>query len=299
MVTAGAQHALTCAFAGCFKPGSRIAVDYLTYPGIKALASMMYIRLVPIKMDEDGMVPESLEIACRSNPIDGIYLMPACHNPTGILMGTDRREEIVTLIDKYQLLLIEDDAYYFTANEQKAALSSFLPSNSIFIAGFPKILFAGLRSAFVVASPKIRKKLTRAVLNTIWMAPTFNTAILCDAILDGTVDTVISRKLEEARIRNKIVSSLLPLQSQVNPVNGFFQWYKLPEPWTGLSFAEYANQKGVNVFCAEKFLVGSDYTGQYIRIAVSSPDTRQDFNVGLAILGEILQSGRLSLRAIN
>jgi DNA-binding transcriptional MocR family regulator len=299
IVTAGAQHALTCAFMACFKPGSRIAIDYLSYPGIKALATMMHIRLVPIIMDEKGMIPEALNAACKSNPVEGIYLMPGCHNPTGTAMGDKRREEIIDLITKHRLLLIEDDAYYFTSENPQPALSSYLPDNSIFIANFSKILFSGLRSSFVFTSQRIRAEMTRAVLNTIWMAPSLNTAILCDVINDGTIDKVIETKMKEAKARNIIASSVLPFQSTINPTKRFFQWYQLPKPWTAPFFEAYAHQRGVNVFCGEKFAVGNQSIGQFVRLAITSPETRQDLTVGLTILKDIIQTGYEDVEAIN
>ncbi|BHH83506.1 aminotransferase-like domain-containing protein [Desulforhopalus sp. 52FAK] len=299
VVTAGAQHALTCTFIACFRPESRIAVDCLSYPGLKALASMMNIRLVPINMDENGMIPDSLNSACNSHPIEGIYLMPSCHNPTGITMGERRRIEIIELIKKHRLLLIEDDAYYFTSENPQPALSSFIPDNSIFIANFSKILFAGLRSAFVFSSPKIREQLIRAVLNTIWMAPSLNTAILCDVIEDGTIDQVIKAKLKEAKSRNSIVGSTLPFQYPLPPTQKFYQWYQLPKPWSAAQFETYALRRGVNIFCGEKFGVGNQAIGQYVRLAITSPETRQDLSVGLAILKDILQIGHLDVDGIN
>ena len=288
LVTAGAQHALTCAFMACFKQGSRIAVDSLSYPGMKTLATMMNIRLIPIMMDERGMMPDGLNAACKRHAIEGIYLMPGCQNPTATTMGKKRREEITTLIKKHRLLLIEDDAYYFTAGNPLPALSASLPESSIFIANFSKILFSGLRTAFVFTSPQIKERLTRAVLNTIWMAPSLNTAILCDVIEDGTIDTVIARKREEARARNSILSSLLPFHTKIQPSLRFFHWYKVPEPWTAIMFESYARKRGVNIFCGEKFAVGNQSMGQYVRLAITSPQTRQDLTMALAILKDIL-----------
>lgn len=299
IVTAGAQHALTSIFAALFKPGSRIAVDQLTYPGLKALANMMHIRLAPVMMDEQGMIPEQLDAVCRSNPIEGIYLMPACQNPTGISMPAGRREQIAALIKKHSLLLLEDDAYYFTADESQPALSTLLPDHSLFLAGFSKILFGGMRTAFVITAEKYREQIIRAVLNTIWMAPTLNAAILCSTIEDGTIDKVIGRKLKEAQARNKILQANLPLQSSSGPSCGFYRWCALPDSWSPVLFEERARRNGVNVFCEEKFSVGSSPAGNHIRIATASPATRQELGRGIALLKATLDSGASPIDLIN
>jgi DNA-binding transcriptional MocR family regulator len=81
LVTSGSQNALACCCMGLFSSGDRIAVDSLTYPGLKTLARMLNIRLVPIAMDASGMNPESLDAACRREPIRGVYLMPEFQTP--------------------------------------------------------------------------------------------------------------------------------------------------------------------------------------------------------------------------
>jgi len=290
-VTAGAQHGLACILAACFKPGDRIAVDSLTYPGIKTLAAMMHVRLVPVAMDEQGMIPEMLETACRRDQLNGIYLMPAVQNPTGSSMGVQRRREIAAVILSHQLLLIEDDAYWFTADAPLPALSSLVPENSLYVAGLSKMLFAGLRSAFVVAKPELQVRLAAAVLNTLWMAPTLNCMIVCETILDGTLDRIVGHKLKEARIRNEMAAEILPQPLEIMHESGFFIWYRLPEPWTGRAFEEQARIRGVNVFCSEKFVVGNSEVAPAVRIALTGPETRQNLAEGLHRISEILKSG--------
>lgn len=290
-VTAGAQHALACTLAACFQPGDRIAVDFLTYPGLKTLAGMMHTRLTPIVMDIHGMIPEALEIACKRDAIRGIYLMPSVQNPTGILMPAERRKALVQVIEKNGLLLIEDDAYSYTAVEKLPALSTFLPDHSVYIASLSKILFAGLRSAYVAACPRIRARLAGAVLNTLWMAPTLNTAIISDCIQDGTVDAIIGHKLAEARIRRSIAEKELGLDAEPHGRQCFFLWHPLPEPWTGKAFEDKARDAGVNVFCAEKFAVGSEDVSAAVRLSLSGPESREELTAGLKKIREILRLG--------
>ncbi len=121
IVCAGAQHALTCTLSGLLRSGDRIATDALTYPGMKTLAAMLGIRLVPIAMDEHGMNPDRLDAACRRDKIKGVYLMPGVHNPTTVTMNTTRRRDIAQLAQKHDLIIIEDDAYDLTVPGHGAA----------------------------------------------------------------------------------------------------------------------------------------------------------------------------------
>ncbi|WP_291326134.1 PLP-dependent aminotransferase family protein [Desulfovibrio sp. UCD-KL4C] len=288
VVTAGAQHALTCTLMACFAPGDSIAVDCLTYSGLKNLAAMMDIRLTPIEMDAEGMIPDRLRAACKSRATKGIYLMPAFHNPTAITMSAKRRRELVGIIKEHHLLLIEDDPYYFLASEAQPAMSSFVQDQSVFIGSFSKILHAGLRVAFVVASAPIRERLAAAVYNTIWMAPALNVAIICDAIVEGLIENVIQTKIKEAQRRNHIARSVLPFSANNVFNKGFYVWYQLPEPWPGYAFEAEARKRGVNINCAEQFAVGNPDITPAVRICLTATNTTQELESGLSRLAEIL-----------
>lgn len=295
VVAAGAQHALTCTLLSCFSPGDRIAVDCITYSGFKNLAAMMNIRLTPIPMDAEGMMPDCLKTLCNSKTIKGIYLMPGFHNPTGITLSIKRRKELLSVIEEFQLLLIEDDPYYFLAAAPLPAMSSYIPENSVFICSFSKILYAGLRSAFIVSSKKIRSRIASAILNTIWMSPALNTAIVCDAIVNGTVERVIQRKIEEAKRRNDIAWSILPFSSNAVRTNGFYIWYQLPEPWSGYEFEAHAKKEWVSISCAEQFTVGSPDIAPAARICLT-PVSKHELSEGLSRLADILDTGYWSLK---
>lgn len=289
VVTAGAQHALACSLLSCFKPGDRIAVDELTYPGFKTLAGMLGIRLVAVPADECGMVPEALDTACRRDEITGIYLMPGVQNPTAIHIPQARREQLAHMILVHRLLLLEDDAYAHTGPERPLAISAMVPDNSIFIAGLSKILYAGLRSAYVVTGNRYRDLLVRAILNTLWMAPTLNAAIIAECINSGAIEKTIAVKRKEAVRRNRLVSEKLAGFAYKGIPAGYFVWLELPHPWTGFDFEVRSRQVGVNLFSAEKFAVGGSVPPGAVRISLSGADTPATLERGLDLVSTLLR----------
>ncbi|QJB56061.1 PLP-dependent aminotransferase family protein [Pseudodesulfovibrio sp. zrk46] len=288
IVTAGAQHALTCCLSGLFRPGDRIAADALTYPGMKTLATMLGIRLVPIAMDDEGMMPEALDAACRRDRIKGVYVMPGVHNPTTATMSGKRRDEIARLADAHDLIIIEDDAYDLTAPGMLDPVGSRVRHRSVYVAGMSKSLAAGLRVAFVVAPKPYRKPLAQAVLNTIWMAPPLNGELAAMWINDGTADQVVEIKRAEAARRYMVACDMLEgLRFRGKPT-GFYLWVELPEPWTGQALEKAAQADGVSVFGAEKFVVGETKPPAAARISLTGVQDMEEFRKGLWILTNIL-----------
>ena len=288
VITAGAQHALACSLLSCFQPGDRIAVDVLTYPGFKTLAGMLGIRLVAIPADEHGMIPAALNTACRRDEIKGIYLMPGVQNPTAIHIPKARCEQLADMILRHKLLLLEDDVYGHTCSEQLPAISVLAPDNSIFIAGLSKILYAGLRSAYVVAAKRYRELLIKAILNTLWMSPTLNAAIIAECITSGTIEKTIATKRKEAVRRNKLAYEKLAGFQYTGMPAGYFIWLLLPQPWTGLDFEIRSRQLGVNIFGAEKFVVGGIVPPSAVRISLSGPDTQEQLAKGMELVSRLL-----------
>lgn len=294
VVCSGAQHGLTCALAGLFKPGDRIATDSLTYPGLKALAAMLGLRLVPVEMDLIGMLPDSLSRTCRREKIAGLYLIPGVHNPTAITMPESRREQLAGIADRHKLTVIEDDAYDLTRPGVIQPLTGRLPDKGIYIGGISKALAPGLRVAFMVVPKSARRTLCEAILNTVWMTPPLNVELACQWIKDGTVDKVIELKRREAAERFARASKILKGYGISGQRSGFFIWLALPHPWRGQMFEKRMRELGVNLFGAEKFTVGDAPAPAAARISLSGAKNMNELTAGLTLVRQVLDGERQS-----
>ncbi len=289
LISSGSQNALACCLMSLFKTGDHIAVDALTYPSIKTLASMLGIRLVPIRMDKGGMNPEALANACRREPIRGIYLMPEVQNPTTAFIPDDRREQLAALIRKYDLVLLEDDAFRFTGRLEHEAMTGLVPDSGVYIAGISKILGAGVRISFIAVPERLKGQLEMAILNTSWMASPINAEIVCRLLTNGAGEAIMQKKRAEAGRRTALALQKLSSFTVFSRNNGFYLWMLLPRGWaTGREFELTASAAGVKVFCAEKFAVGSGPVPAAIRISLTGTETMEELEKGLDILTGIL-----------
>jgi kynurenine/2-aminoadipate aminotransferase len=78
-----------------------------------------------ISSDDKGMIPEALEKAlsskwspdvCQStdtNVPKVLYVCPSSGNPTGTSLPLERKQAIYKIAQHYNLLIVEDDPYYF------------------------------------------------------------------------------------------------------------------------------------------------------------------------------------------
>jgi DNA-binding transcriptional MocR family regulator len=78
--------------------------------------------LVSVATDEGGLIPSSLagildgwdDSTFRGKPKPrALYTIPNGSNPTGGSLSEGRRREVYAIARKHQLLILEDDPYYF------------------------------------------------------------------------------------------------------------------------------------------------------------------------------------------
>ena len=163
LICAGSQHALLTILTSLCAPGDRIAAESLSYPLLRQLARRLRIQIVPVRADAGGMSPDALDSACRGAPpgnrVRAVYLMPSCRNPTLTRMSLRRREEIVEVCRRHDLLIMEDDVFALAHSRDDAPdkgsrlppLAGLAPERTCFIAATSEVLGGGLRVAYLCA----------------------------------------------------------------------------------------------------------------------------------------------------
>src|SRR5690242_6151173 len=93
--TGSGRQSIAAAFSALVPVGGRIAVEAISYSLVKNIAQRIGAHLVPIPLDEFGLVPDELLRSHRKGALSAIYVQPVMHNPLGVSMNSERRAEIV------------------------------------------------------------------------------------------------------------------------------------------------------------------------------------------------------------
>jgi DNA-binding transcriptional MocR family regulator len=107
----GSQAIIFNALLTLTSPGDVVLTEALTFPGIKAAAAKLGVRLIGVAMDKEGILPDALKDAWSVHKPKAIYLVPTQHNPTAVTLGPARRNAIAEILQKSRAILIEDDVY--------------------------------------------------------------------------------------------------------------------------------------------------------------------------------------------
>ncbi len=284
----GAQNAIAATLAGLCKPGERIGADQHTYPGLKTVAAMLNVQIVPIKSENFEMSPTSFEDACKNENIKGIYLMPDYHNPTASLMSVENRKKIANVAKKYNQFIIEDGSYHLLNKNPLPAVASFAPEQVIYIAGLSKALAPGLRLAYVAVPSQYKEPISKALYNLNITVSPLLAELTARTVVSNQFELLIEGHRKQSIQRNRIVDRYLSDYKCLGVETGIFRWLQLPGKVTGAEFETLAEQEGVQVYAAERFVVGNSCPERAVRISVCAPNTTQELEQGLIILKRLL-----------
>lgn len=136
--TGNGRQSIAAALAAVVPIGGRCGVEALTYPFIKGIAARLGISLVSLAMDENGVRPDSVQKAHRESHLSAIYIQPTIQNPLGTTMPPARRADIVRVVEKLGLPILEDNVYGFLGDEPP--LAAIAPDSCIVIDSLSKKL---------------------------------------------------------------------------------------------------------------------------------------------------------------
>jgi len=265
----GAQHGLATTVIGLLQPGDVVATDALTYPGIKVLAEAHRLELLPIRAAGLGPDLDELEAMCKRRRVRAVYAMPTLHNPLGWVMSESRRRRLVSIARRHGLILIEDAAYAFLADDPPAPLAALAPETTVYVSALSKSVATGLRFGFVAAPLEWVRKIERAIRATTWSAPGVVTAIACGWLDDGTVARLEAEKRRDAKLRQAIAGEILAGLPSVRNSASYFIWLPLGEEVRADRVAKALMLAGISVSTAEPFSA-SPHVPHAIRVALGS-----------------------------
>lgn len=271
LIVSGAQHGLAATVMGLLKPGDVVAVDALTYSGFKVIAEAHRLEMVPIPLKDDGPDLDALEKLCRARRIKAVYTMPTLHNPMGWVMDLAWRERLVAIARQHGLMLIEDAAYAFLADEPPAPLRSLAPESTVYVSGFSKNVATGLRVGFVVAPLQWVPAIERTIRATTWNTPGVMTALVCGWMEDGTVARLEVEKRHDAMQRQALARKVLAGLRIVSHPASYFLWVQLPEDTRADQVAVELLSMNIAVSTAEPFATAGPVP-HAIRLALGSVD---------------------------
>lgn len=297
VISPGAQSALVALLLTLTKPGDVVLADRLTYPGFKAAANAVGVRLVGVPSDDEGMIPAALEEACRRHGSKAVYLIPTIHNPTTLTITSARREQLAAAIRRNGLVLLEDDAYG-CLDPRLQPMTSLIPERSYLVATLSKCMAPGLRVALVLGPDRAAASGFANALRTVAQMPVpLTVALVMRWLADGSGDSIVSAIAAEAAARQRLAAKALSGHTYYAHPKGHHLWLVLPPTWTRNEFAVHVQRQGLAVVTSDSFSVDDD-PEHAIRIALGAARNRSDLVKALDVLNVALKAPAFASRIV-
>ncbi|MDP3691063.1 PLP-dependent aminotransferase family protein [Bradyrhizobium sp.] len=271
--TANGRQCIAAALAAVVPAGGRCGVEALTYPFIKGIAARLGVTLVPLAMDEHGVRPDAVQKAHREAHLSAIYVQPVIQNPLGITMPAARRADLLRVVEKLDLVVIEDAVYSFLDDEPP--LAALAPDRCVVLDSLSKKVAPGLSLGFVVAPPRLRENVMASVRSGGWTAAGFAFAAAQQLMADGTAAELARLKRLDAQARQKIAAACLAgLEIQTNP-KSYHLWLTLPPHWRSQTFVAAAARRDIALTPSTTFAASPGHAPNAVRLALAAPPIDQ------------------------
>jgi DNA-binding transcriptional MocR family regulator len=289
VATTCAQNAMLVSLLSCCRADDTILVNNLTFPGMKAVAKQLSIKLHGIEMDEQGIIPDALASAVRSTNATVLVSDPTLQNPTASSMGKQRQQDIIQIIKQYNLLFIEE--YVIGALTSQPPISTQIKPQSILITSFAKTVAPGVRFAMIAGEHPILQKILAESHATSWQFSPLMAEIACRWIESGLAKQRMNWQWKEIQKRHRIFKKIFP-ESSFDGNKDLCSHVWLPVNGSAEQAKEKCHQLGVEVVPAGLFAVGRNYP-ECIRVSLTAAKSRQQLTIGLQ---RIYQSGVVKMK---
>lgn len=296
LITGGAHQAIVAALAGLARHGDTVLTEAMVYSGFKHVAARLGVRLEGLALDEEGLRPDALEAACRTGSAKVLMVNPTAHNPTTATMSEQRRRDIAAIVERHDLILVEDDVYGQLPEDRPPTLAALAPTRTVYITTASKIIAPGLRFGMAMAPAPLFDRLADAQYDLFLMCPAPMAALFTQWINDGTADQMVARQRVEASARQSIAADIFAgLHYAAQPLS-YHLWLPLPPPWRSSTFVEAVRAAGVAIDPAFIFTVDPGHEPHAARISLSAAKNRDRLRQALHIIRTTLETGPASRR---
>src|SRR5512142_1512985 len=110
VITSGGTEAIDICLHAVTRPGDIVAVESPTYFGTLQSLEIHGLRALEIPTHpREGISLEALAFAIEHNPIRAVMVISNFNNPLGSMMPDEKKRDLVRLLERYDIPLIEND----------------------------------------------------------------------------------------------------------------------------------------------------------------------------------------------
>lgn len=264
LVTSGEFTALRTIATTFVGPRDFVLVEHPTYFRTLDLLEERGATLLLAPTDELGIRTDVAANILRARSPKLIYLTHRLHNPSGVALHPDRQRALLAMAAEHHVPVVEDDsgsAYWFEGRPSPSLLGMDKQGIVIHVGSLTRLIAAGVRLGYVVASGLLLEKLAASIqANDMWSVPFLQRA-MANYLGGSSFERDLRHSVGMARDRRDAVLEALDAFAPEGlqwstPVGGFNVWISFPGRIPQGLLMEVGRRAGVAVLPDAMFSVG-------------------------------------------
>jgi DNA-binding transcriptional MocR family regulator len=295
VITAGCMEALALSLKAITRPGDTVAVECPTYFGIFQIVESLGLKVLEIPTDPmTGIDIAYLSRATKKFPVKACLFVPNFQNPMGSCMPDEKKQELVDMLAKREIPLIEDDIYgeLFFGKYRPRTCKSFDKKGLVIQCGsLSKSLAPGYRIGWVIPG-KFKEKLSSLKMIHTITGTSLTQMAIAHFLSIGRYEYHL-KKLRKALHTQclRYIQSILqyfPADTKVSrPQGGFVLWLELNKKVDAYKLYHLAAKQKISIAPGQVF----SSQGQFkncLRISYARP-WDEEVEKAMKILGDLVR----------
>lgn len=212
LITSGSQQSINLVIYTLLKEGDCVLIEQPTYYGAIDCFRKRKVELIGVDLKENGLDLNDLENKIKSHKPKMIYVSPTFNNPTGYAWNNDYREKFLELVNRYNILVIEDDPYSlinFTNYKYRSLYQYNDGKNVVYLGTFSKYISPSINVGYILASNEIISAMYSFKESFDLCTSLFSQYVVLDYLQNNDLQKVINEKIPIYRkLLNEKVSEL-------------------------------------------------------------------------------------------
>lgn len=282
IITNGAMEALNLCLEAVTSPGDLVAVESPTFYAALQALERLNLRAVEVATHpRTGVDVPSLAAVLERHPVKACWLMPNFQNPLGSLMPDASKQELVALLARHEVPLIEDDVYgelYFGTHKPRPAKAWDRKGLVMHCSSFSKTLAPGYRVGWAAAGRFATAVGKRKLMSSL-AASVPSQEGLSEYLRHGGFDRHL-RQLRQAlaeqrRVVLRAITKFFPSGTKATqPEGGYFAWVELPAAVDALELHRLCLSHDISIAPGHLFSADRRFS-HHLRINYGHPENER------------------------
>lgn len=295
VTTQGCMEALMLSLKAVTQPGDSVAIESPAYFGVFNAILSLGLKIVEIPTDpESGIDLTFLSNALHQYNIKACLFVTTFSNPMGFCMSNDSKKELVNLLLKHEVPLIEDDIYgemYFGKARPRTCKSYDRHGMVILCSSVSKSLAPGYRVGWCIPG-KFKAKILRLKLISTVSSATPTQHAIANFFETGRYDLHmrnLRRTLHTQCLRyTQAISEYFPPETKVSrPDGGYILWIEMPKHIDSFDLFQQAAEQNISIAPGQLFHTDGRFAN-YFRVGFGIPFNPQ-IEKSIIKLGNIIR----------